>query len=419
MELQQEDNKELKSRQLWSHPWKYKESFIVTFNLLVFGFAIEALTGGDGIKMPAFPVNLFFILGLGVIQTIIYLRFKDNLIIKWLSGVPAAISVIVIYAILVLLLGFVPQDMAQPPIFLKILGLSHVKTSWPFLIIQFYFLVILGFVTLRRTIPFKIKNIGFLLNHFGLWLTILAAGLSSSDLQRYKIDTYEKEKETNIGLDENNDKFELPFSVKLIDFNIIEYNPKLAIFDVAHGTLVMGKAQTLPMVEPDLVTTLGDWQLKVLTYLPQAIYKGGHLVPTDSAMGYPAAFIFAKNLVTQDTVRGWVSTGGIIMHPDYFHLIGKQYLTLNSPEPKKFYSKLVFFGGKDKPDTVQISVNKPFSIDGWTVYQSGYNDKMGKYSNLSVLEAVRDPWLPVVYVGIFMLLAGAIYMFWIGKDIKE
>ena len=36
---------------------------------------------------------------------------------------------------------------------------------------------------------------------------------------------------------------------------------------------------------------------------------------------------------------------------------------------------------------------------------------MGKWSNVSVFELVTDPWLPIVYAGIFMLLIGAVGMF--------
>jgi hypothetical protein len=42
------------------------------------------------------------------------------------------------------------------------------------------------------------------------------------------------------------------------------------------------------------------------------------------------------------------------------------------------------------------------------IYQYGYDESMGKYSRQSVFELVRDPWLPLVYTGIFMLLAGAL-----------
>lgn len=419
MEQQNSTTNGVKNRQLWTHPWKYAESFIITFNILILGFAIEAVSGGAGVKTPGYPVNIFVIIGFAVMLTFLYIRFRSSAIIKWLSGVPAAISAILVYAILVLLLGFIPQDMAQPSAFLKISGLWHVKNSWPFLLIEIYFLIILGCVTLRRAIPFKVKNIGFLLNHFGLWLTLLAAGLSSSDLQRLSIELYEGEKESNMAMSAKGEKYELPFSIKLLDFNIIEYNPKMGVFDINTGKFLMGKDQTMPFIEPNMETTLGEWHLKVLQYIPQAFYVKGKLEATKNEAGYPAALVFAKNIHSGDTARGWVSTGSIMLHPDYLALKGSEYLILNAPDPKKFYSKIVVYKDAKTSDTAQIEVNKPYSIGGWSLYQSGYNEQMRKWSNLSIIQAVRDPWLPVVYIGIFMLLAGAVYMFWIGKDKKE
>ena len=45
------------------------------------------------------------------------------------------------------------------------------------------------------------------------------------------------------------------------------------------------------------------------------------------------------------------------------------------------------------------------------IYQYSYDDSKGKYSDTSLFELVRDPWLKVVYTGIFMLLAGALFLF--------
>ena len=38
------------------------------------------------------------------------------------------------------------------------------------------------------------------------------------------------------------------------------------------------------------------------------------------------------------------------------------------------------------------------------------DEAMGKWSKTSILEAVRDPWLPLMYVGIFILLLGSTQM---------
>ena len=49
----------------------------------------------------------------------------------------------------------------------------------------------------------------------------------------------------------------------------------------------------------------------------------------------------------------------------------------------------------------------------------GYDTQMGPMSQTSILELVSDPWLPLVYTGIYMMLAGAVCMFLKGKKVKK
>ena len=65
-----------------------------------------------------------------------------------------------------------------------------------------------------------------------------------------------------------------------------------------------------------------------------------------------------------------------------------------------------------------VEVNKPVKVDGWKIYQYGYDTQMGAMSQYSILELVSDPWLPLVYTGIYMMLAGAVCMFLKGKKVK-
>lgn len=89
------------------------------------------------------------------------------------------------------------------------------------------------------------------------------------------------------------------------------------------------------------------------------------------------------------------------------------------PEARRYLSTVTVYTRGNEPYMQEIEVNKAPKIEGWRLYQLSYDQAKGKWSDLSVLEVVRDPWLPVVYTGIFMLLAGALYIFWIGKDKKE
>ena len=58
--------------------------------------------------------------------------------------------------------------------------------------------------------------------------------------------------------------------------------------------------------------------------------------------------------------------------------------------------------------TGTVEVNRPMKADGWKIYQYGYDVTRGPESAYSEFLLVRDPWLPWVYAGIFMMLAGAL-----------
>ena len=83
----------------------------------------------------------------------------------------------------------------------------------------------------------------------------------------------------------------------------------------------------------------------------------------------------------------------------------------NSTEPRSFSSAVTVYtkGGLVVCDTIRV--NKPLAVNGWKIYQYSYDESKGNLSDISVFELVRDPWLPYVYLGIFMMLAGAISMF--------
>ena len=66
-----------------------------------------------------------------------------------------------------------------------------------------------------------------------------------------------------------------------------------------------------------------------------------------------------------------------------------------------------------------VDVNKPVEVEGWKIYQYGYDTQMGAMSDTSILELVSDPWLPYVYVGIYMMLLGAVCMFVLGGKINR
>ena len=84
--------------------------------------------------------------------------------------------------------------------------------------------------------------------------------------------------------------------------------------------------------------------------------------------------------------------------------------TYDNGSPKRFASEIQILTKTKKNIETVIDVNKPYEVDGWKIYQYGYDTQRGAQSQISILELVSDPWLPLVYTGIFMMLAGTVLL---------
>ena len=92
--------------------------------------------------------------------------------------------------------------------------------------------------------------------------------------------------------------------------------------------------------------------------------------------------------------------------------------TYDDGSPRRFASDIQILTKTGKNIQTTVEVNNPVEVDGWKIYQYGYDTQMGAMSQTSILELVSDPWLPLVYTGIYMMLAGAVCLFAFGKKTK-
>lgn len=99
----------------------------------------------------------------------------------------------------------------------------------------------------------------------------------------------------------------------------------------------------------------------------------------------------------------------------------KQFImeTYDDGSPKRFASDIQILTKSGKNIQTTVDVNKPAEVEGWKIYQYGYDTQMGAKSRISILELVSDPWLPLVYTGIYMMLGGALCMFVLGERRKR
>ena len=89
--------------------------------------------------------------------------------------------------------------------------------------------------------------------------------------------------------------------------------------------------------------------------------------------------------------------------------------------PKRFASDVSVYTKDGKSLAGTVEVNKPLKVNGWKIYQYGYDVMRGPESSYSVFQLVRDPWIAWVYLGIFMMLAGALCLmfFMAPKPVKQ
>jgi hypothetical protein len=408
-----------KSQDLWQWPLGYAGSFIIAAGLVVVGFSLEAMWNGIQIPAPHRPLNIIILIATVISLLAIQLFFGKTLFAKWFSSIPCSVSAIVAYAMLTLLLGFVKQDDAQISPGLKMFGFHHLKNTLPFILVELYLLMALGFVTIKRAYPLSRKNAGFLLNHAGLWLTLVAAGLGSGDLQRLKVGIYENGSFVNAAYTKGHQIFVLPFSLKLLDFKMEMYDPGIAVADTQSGTMVQKHGVTIPLIRKGSEYRLQDWKIRVLEMIPQAIGQGEGYVASENPVSAAVAYVKGININSGDSVKGWLCSGSVLIRPSYIRIGGSQVIFITKPEPRKYSSSMVIKDKQGKMDTVLVEVNKPFKMNRWSLYQLSYDEKMGAASNLSEIEAVYDPWLPLVYIGIIIMIAGSCYLFWLGRGVKS
>ncbi|MDQ2177579.1 cytochrome c biogenesis protein ResB [Marinifilum sp. D714] len=403
------------TKPLWQTPWGYAESFVIAFGLLLIGFLLEfTIQSNSGVSIK-YPMNL--ILGAIFITFILvfYRLIRKSNLYHFLSGVPASVGAIAVLTLLVIIMGITPQVSMQEENLITRLSLNQLTTSWPFLFINLYLLVVLALVIVRKSFPFRLKNWGFVCSHLGLWITIFAAGLGSGDLMRLKMDLYTNKTEWK-AYDNNGNYYELPLAIKLNDFLIEEFNPKLAVVENESGKLYEATKPSMIMIEDELECTLHDWNIKIDDFLVSSGRVGEKYHQMYDFGAAPAAKVSVA-VNSSDTLSGWISCGSFNRPHESLKLDDNYSLLMTVPEPKKFSSKVTIFTPDGQKEEQVLEVNKPQSVNGWKIYQLSYDEKMGKYSNLSVVEVVKDPWQVYVYIGIFMMMIGAIYMFWRGNKV--
>ncbi|NTV05984.1 MAG: cytochrome c biogenesis protein [Chlorobiaceae bacterium] len=399
-------------RRWFQTPWEFKESVLFTAAAVVAGFLIELATSGSGLALPRLPVNAIALSLFATLVLSIGLGFRNTPVVEWFGGIPLGLSLIFAIALLSLIGGIVPQGAVSSGSLAAQSGINHIFSSWPFALTIILFLANLGLSLSWKLVPFKMKNIQFILFHAGFWIALSCGIFGSSDLQRLIV-PIEEGKASNLGYTMESDTPQhLPFSVFLHDFSLEEYPPQLLLYDPHSDKLLMNKSQAIIEVRKGATASWMGLEVLVLDYIPFALPgQKGIPQPADRSTGIPYAKIrISAGSVQRET---WISTGSPVLKPDAAAL-GNLFLILVPGTPKSFRSAVTVQDNQSHEVMANLEVNKPVTFMDWKLYQMGYDEKAGRWSKLSLVEVIRDPWLPAVYLGFFMIMAGNILFFWNG-----
>jgi len=410
-----------KEKQIWENPWEYAESFIIGFSLIFIGFMLEVF-GGNNVNIElVYPNNIYFGVVYSSLIILGYIFLKQSKLIKWILGVPAAISSFVLIIILVMVMGIIPQDINYGGELIKSLGLNKMTTHWAFFFIIFYFLTALGFVTVKRIdlllkklVELNIRNVGFVLNHFGLWFAVLTALLGANDIQHLKI-KLDKGTPYNVATTSNGEDFVLNFFVQLNEFTVKEFPSKLAIIDNNSGEVLHNNGKNLFEISDSLSYTFNNYKIEVSKYIENSAPIGNKYAQVIQMGALPSAKIKITNTKTDSVKEGWICSGNFMYQYQSLKFSDDYSILMTMPEVKHFQSKVSLYSKEITESNIDIEVNKPHDFGGYKIYQLGYDEKKGKWAEYSILELVRDPWLNIVYFGLYLLIAGTVILLLTGK----
>lgn len=362
-----------------------------------------------------------------LIASILYiLSLKHKTLARLYS--PLALSIVsILLLVTCLAMGLIRQevDLTGTEFFTRIGWRSIRDSAWMIGLILLV-LVLTGMKSIdsiRKAFhsPSSVSGIFSALLPLGVFISILGLLMGSLDLERYHVNIW-KGNPTWMAVDDRMQEKKLPFAVELQDFRIDYHEPSLFIINRFTG-------QPLPPDRPqsmvldgtrDQTGKLLDWKVEIEEYLPHSwtVIDNGAFTCVSSQMegNCPGVKVKLSPLTStgsmpgNDTIRGWISSGSILLNPAYVELPDSMLICMAKLKPENYTAtvKVYTMDGQEAGEilTDSIQPNHPLKVGKYQIYLKSYKESHGFWDPYVKLEIIVDPWKYIVYLGIFLILLG-------------
>lgn len=400
-----------------------KEGFAISIGMMVTGLLLQFSMGAVEWSLLSWLANFVVLVAFVVGAIMLYAMRSKVYALKFLATMYCAVPALVITSALTIIMGLTRQVADGQPA-ADWLGITRMLSFWPFVLLYVYVAVILSQVTIMQLFHFKWRKLPSLVSHLGLLITLLTATLGSADMQRLRMMVNKETPEWRVIDPSTGTMKELNIAIQLKEFTIDEYPPKLMFYDEVRGTMLPeGNPEVLLIDNAFKVGELQGWQIEVDEVLDEAqpvmnadstSYVEWHQSGAVTALHVKATMPDGSRCVS-----GWITSGSYMFPYQLLPVTQHQSIVMAEREPQRYLSRVEIVTESGKHEEADILVNQPYSIGGWKIYQLNYDTTRGKWSEISVLELVRDPWLPYVYVGIYLMIAGAVLLLFTAQKSRE
>lgn len=336
------------------------------------------------------------IIALGVFVSAIVLGWffiRRSAWLVGLGGTRLAVATVGLLCVWAVLPGTFPQVVAgeSAPIYQRVIQAP------PFVLLLLLLLVNLGLGTLKHIQAGLRGGALFALNHAGIFIVLSAGLFGSGDLHRF--DVWVREGRMSWSGADGRRTVELPFAIQLERFSIDFFTPQATLIDSSTGEILVPRGTELFTLQSGAGGELMGYRIEVMESTMEAPWS----IEGDPI---PAARIRVTAPDGQ-TEEGWLSCGSSLM-PPLFVGLGPVTVAMPVPRSRRYESRVVLLRPEEEPLETSIEVNRPLRFGAWWLYQKGYNLESEPGVRQSQIEAVRDPWLPVMYFGFAAMGLGAL-----------